>query len=303
MLRPVAPRFRVGLVGGGPWARRVHAPALAAHPEFDLVGVWTRRHDIAAELAAVHDAKPFDDVDALIGAVDVVAVAVPPTVQPDIAIAAARAGRHLVLEKPIAATLDAATAMAEDIGTAGVASVIALVLRYAPETRRSLADLAAGGPWAGGNARWLSGALLGGEFAASPWRQQHGALLDIGPHLFDLLDAGLGEIVEVCAATFSEPDLWHVICEHRNGATSSATFSMRLPIDPSVLEFDAYGDHGRRTLDPRQTSPAESYATMLDELAAMIRSGTTTHACDVRRGVHLQRIIERSRDLVGESRG
>ena len=156
-----------------------------------------------------------------------------------------------------------------------------------------------GGPWSGGNARWLSGALLGGPFAGSPWRQESGALLDIGPHLFDLLDAALGTIVEVHAATFTEPDLWHVVCAHDGGAVSTASLSMRLPIDPSVLEFDVYGSGGRLALSTRPTSPVECYGTLLDELATMIRSGATTHPCDVRRGVHLQRIIER----VGEAAG
>jgi hypothetical protein len=50
-------------------------------------------------------------------------------------------------------------------------------------------------------------------------------------------------------------------------------------------------------LIPRQTSAADSYATMLDEFCAMVRSGTTVHPCDARRGLHLQRVIERARSL------
>ena len=80
---------------------------------------------------------------------------------------------------------------------------------------------------------------------------------------------------------------------------STASLSMRLPIDPSVLEFDVYGSGGRLALSARRTPPVECYGTLLDELATMIRSGTTTHPCDVRRGVHLQRIIER----VGKAAG
>ena len=75
----MAEQLRVGLVGGGPWAQRVHAPAIAAHPDFDLAGVWTRRPAVAAELAAAHGATAFDDFAALIDAVDVVAFSVPPS--------------------------------------------------------------------------------------------------------------------------------------------------------------------------------------------------------------------------------
>ena len=178
-------------------------PSLAAHPDFDLTGVWTRRPAAAAELAAATAPTAFDDFGALIDAVDVVALSVPPAVQAELAVEAARAGRHLILEKPIAASLDGARRLADASSTAGVASIVVLTFRFAPETREWLADVAAGGPWSGGNARWLSGGLLGGEYAGSPWRQEHGAILDIGPHLFDLLDAALGPIVEVRAALFT----------------------------------------------------------------------------------------------------
>jgi predicted dehydrogenase len=291
----MAPPLRVGLVGGGPWAQRVHAPAIAAHRDFQLTGVWTRRPAAAAELAAAHGATTFEDVDALIDGVDVVAISVPPIVQPGIAEAAALAGRHVILEKPIAATLVDAERLAGAVAAAGVASLVVLTFRFAPETRRWLSDVEAGAPWSGGTARWLSGALLGGEFAGSPWRQENGALLDIGPHLFDLVDAALGTIVEIRAATFTEPDLWHVICAHAGGEVSTATLSMRLPIDPSVLEFDVYGSGGRAVLSSRRTPALPCFATLLDELAEMIRTSTTAHPCDVQRGLHLQRIIDQIR--------
>jgi predicted dehydrogenase len=295
----VEKQLRVGLVGGGPWAQHVHAPGIAAHPDFDLVGVWTRRPAAAAALAAAHGASAFDYVGALIDAVDVVAFSVPPAVQAEIAVDAARAGCHLILEKPVAASLDGARRLADAVATAGVASIVVLTFRFATETRRWLADAAANGPWSGGNARWLSGGLLGGEYAGSPWRQEHGAILDIGPHLFDLLDGALGQIVDVRAASFAQPDLWHVMCEHDGGVTSTASLSMRLPIDPSVLEFDVYGNSGRLPLTPRQTPSTECFAVVLDELAAMIGEGVTTHDCDVRRGLHLQGVIEQIRTRAG----
>ncbi len=94
--------------------------------------MWTRRPALAAELAAAHGAVAFADVDALIDAVDVVALSVPPAVQPDIAIAAARAGRHVILEKPIADSVDRAEELAEAIATAGVASVVVLTFALRP---------------------------------------------------------------------------------------------------------------------------------------------------------------------------
>jgi predicted dehydrogenase len=42
----------VGLVGTGPWAEMAHAPILTGGPETELVGIWGRRPEAAAELAA-----------------------------------------------------------------------------------------------------------------------------------------------------------------------------------------------------------------------------------------------------------
>ena len=61
-----------------------------------------------------------------------------------------------------------------------------------------MTDLAARGPLWGLDGRYLTGALLGGEFAHG-WRIQDGALADLGPHLLDLADAALGPIVSVRA--------------------------------------------------------------------------------------------------------
>ncbi|NEB81666.1 gfo/Idh/MocA family oxidoreductase, partial [Streptomyces sp. SID14478] len=44
--------LRFGLVGTGSWAARTHAPTLAAHPHTEFVGLWGRRPEAAAELAA-----------------------------------------------------------------------------------------------------------------------------------------------------------------------------------------------------------------------------------------------------------
>jgi len=90
--------LRVGLIGTGFWAATVHAPGIAAHPGTELVGVWGRDRPKGATLAAQYGAQSFSDVDGLIGAVDVVAFAVPPDVQSELAVRAARAGRALLLE-------------------------------------------------------------------------------------------------------------------------------------------------------------------------------------------------------------
>jgi predicted dehydrogenase len=68
-------------------------------------------------------------------------------------------------------------------------------------------------------------------------------------------------------------------------------------VQPTVVEVAVWGQHGYRTLGRKPGSAQESYTALLDDFAAMIASGTTTHPCDVRRGLHLQNLLEQARQL------
>jgi hypothetical protein len=124
-----------------------------------------------------------------------------------------------------------------------------------------------------------------------------GALADAGPHVVDLLDAALGPITEVVGAHRTPEDLWHLIFRHENGATSSATVSIALPVGPSVVDFSVYGTRGYRTLNRDPRGAASSYTVFLDDFVSMIATGTTTHPCDVHRGLHLQRLLGQALSL------
>jgi predicted dehydrogenase len=106
---------RFGLIGTGFWATTVHAQGIAAHPQAELVGVWGRDQVKAATLAAQHGAQPFSDVDELIAVVEAVAFAVPPDIQAEFAVRAAAAGRSLLLEKPLALTLESADRLVQAV--------------------------------------------------------------------------------------------------------------------------------------------------------------------------------------------
>ena len=290
-------KLRVGLVGGGPWARTVHAPGLAGHPDIELGGVWTRRPDAAAELAAEFATVAHPDLDELLEAVDAVALVVPPRAQAALALRAAAAGRHLILEKPVAETVDEARAVVEAMGRTGVLSSMVLTLRHAPDVRDRLAGMPSTPPGAdtAGSARWLSGALLGGPYAASPWRAERGALLDVGPHIVDLLDAALGPVTRVDWAHHEDPDLWRFGLAHTGGAHSTVTASLRLPVDPTETEFTVFGGAGRHRLAGRAWDAGASYAALLDELVAAVRGAGPPPALDAARGLRLQEILDEVR--------
>ncbi|MBO0825483.1 MAG: Gfo/Idh/MocA family oxidoreductase, partial [Actinobacteria bacterium] len=104
--------LRFGLVGTGYWAHVAHARALADSPGVTLQAVWGRNQDATAALATDVGATACADFDEFLAGVDAVAFSVPPDVQNQLAIRAAEAGRHLLLEKPIALSAEEADALA-----------------------------------------------------------------------------------------------------------------------------------------------------------------------------------------------
>lgn len=288
--------MRIGLVGAGPWASDTHAPALAAHRGVDFVGVWARRPEAVERFGA----PVYPSYPALLDAVDAVAFAVPPAVQSAMATHAAQMGKHLILDKPIAANLAEAQELAEAVDAAGVGSVVMLTRRFAPETREFLAD-AAQHHWAAGAGMWLSGAALRGQYSASPWRHDQGALFDVGPHVLDLLDAALGKITKVVLASRDRPsDTWQLVLDHAGGARSTASLSLRTPMQPSVFQVAVHGTEGFRALRERDTSATDCYAVMLDEFLAAVDGGWHGHQFDVHRGLHLQLVIEDALDALDD---
>lgn len=290
---PVDP-LRVGLVGGGPWARFVHAPGLAAHPGIELAGVWARRSEVADAFASEFGGRAYSSVDALLSDVDAVAFAVPPQVQAELAVRAAAAGKHLICEKPLAGTVADARAVVDAVERAGVHSSIVLTLRHDPDLAHWLAGLPdePADMTTVGSARWLSGALLGGPYVSSVWRAEHGALLDIGPHVIDILDAALGPVAGVGWAHLDEPDLWRFGLVHAGGAHSTVIVSLRMPIDPSELEFTVFGGAGRHRFTGRSAAAPDCYARLLDELLAAVRGDGPPPMLDAARGLRLQEIID-----------
>jgi predicted dehydrogenase len=227
---------------------------------------------------------------------------VPPDVQAELATAAARAGRHLLLDKPVALTVAAAEDLAAAVAEAGVVSQMVLTNRYGPRGRAFLAA-AEGFEVVGARCASLSGALLGDSPFSTPWRRRHGALLDVGPHLFDLLEGAVGPIEELSGR--GDPLRWvSLTCRHAGGQVSELSMSLSVPLAETVLECVLYGPSGslafRRATDPPSAAAelAEAGATLRREFAAAVTSGVPS-ALDVNRGVRLQRLIDAAARSLG----
>lgn len=252
--------LRFGLIGTGFWAETVHAAGIAAHPNAELAGVWGRDRDKAAKVAMHHGAQPFADVDELIGAVEAVAFAVPPDLQAELAVRAADAGRSLLLEKPLALSVEAAERVVE---AARAPTVVFFTNRFEPGIRAWFEDEVDSRDWDGGSVVWLASILEpGNPFGGSAWRRERGALWDLGPHALALLVPTLGPVEQV-AAVRGRGDEVHLALRHASGAASNATVSLTAPT--SMEETLFWGSGGLARM-PESVDVAGAYATALDAL-------------------------------------
>ena len=287
--------LRFGLVGTGHWARITHAPALASTDGIEFAAVWGRNADAAAGLAASYGATAHHDLTAFLADVDAVAFAVPPDVQAPIATRAASAGKHLLLEKPIAVTAADADALADAVEQARVASVVFFTARFQAAVRAWEAEVTAAGGWAGACAVWLGSAWQPGSPFNTPWRRDKGALWDLGPHVISLLWAGLGPVRSVTARA-GLADVTHLVLRHDSGVTSTATVTLGAPVSAEFSELFLWGQAGRSAVPLQAPDPVTPLRTALAELAANARSGQVRHPCDARFGrdvVHVLADAER----------
>jgi len=284
--------MRFGLAGTGYWARIAHAAALASTPGVSLAAVWGRNPDAAGTLAAEHGAAGFSDVGAFLDAVDAVAFAVPPDVQARLAVRAAEAGKHLLLEKPVALSVSDADKLADAADAAGVASVVFFTHQFNTEIRAWLADeraRGADGGWSGGVAVWLGAALQPDSPFNTPWRRDKGGLWDLGPHVVAMLWACLGPVTSVTAVA-GGTDVTHLVLRHSGGVSSAATVTLSAPPAAAGNNLFVWGEAGRSVMPAMPDDPVDALRVAALELVASAESGRP-HPLDVRFGRDVVRVL------------
>ncbi|HKO24222.1 MAG TPA: Gfo/Idh/MocA family oxidoreductase, partial [Chloroflexota bacterium] len=127
---------KVGVIGCGEIAQWMHLPFLTELPGFRVTAVCDispRVVEHVGERFGVE--RRFTDVQALLEHGDVEAVVIATPIHSDPAIAAAKAGKHVLVEKPMAFNLAEAEAMVDAAEQAGVTLMVAYMKRYDPGYR------------------------------------------------------------------------------------------------------------------------------------------------------------------------
>ncbi|MGL5811494.1 MAG: Gfo/Idh/MocA family protein [Nocardioides sp.] len=283
--------MRFGLAGTGPWARLAHGPGLRSAAGIELVGVWGRDPAKAREVAAGLSVEAYDDYPALLDEVEAMAFAVPPEIQAGLATRAARAGKHLLLDKPVAGGVPAARELAAAAGEADVASVVFFTDRFVPEVRDWFESVRVRGGWQGGWLRWFSALQAPGHpFGHQSWRFERGALWDTGPHAISTLSQTLGPVVAV-RATAGARDLVHLVFEHESGATSTASLTQFVPPEAQTYDLTLWGETGLSRMPDRISGEYDGpLRTAAEELVAAAGAGRT-HPTDVHFGARVVELL------------
>ncbi|RPJ57636.1 MAG: gfo/Idh/MocA family oxidoreductase, partial [Acidobacteria bacterium] len=129
----MAKQFGVGIVGLG-WVAGAHIGTFKMIPGVQVVGVSSRRDLDPKALEAAYGIplKPYRSYAEMLAdpSVDVVDICTPHPLHPEQAIAAARAGKHLIIEKPISLTFEDARRVREAVRTAGVKTCVCFECRF-----------------------------------------------------------------------------------------------------------------------------------------------------------------------------
>ncbi|HEY9483742.1 MAG TPA: Gfo/Idh/MocA family oxidoreductase [Micromonosporaceae bacterium] len=281
--------IRVGLVGAGPWAGMFHAPMLANAPGLMLSAVWAPRREAAEHLAQRYGAAAAATFDDLLERCDAVAFSVPPDVQATLAPLAARAGRHMLLEKPLARTVDDADAIAAAADAAGVATQLMLTYRFTNAGARVP-------PRAGRCARPVRPHDLDrrrrvGRLAVcdsvAPGRRRGAARPR--PPVLDLAEAAGGPVTEVRAA--ERGGVVTITTMHAGGTVGQIALSGTTPGAHGPLKAEAVTETGRFILADAIPGPLDDVQRAIaDEFARTVR-GEFTQQIDAHHGVRIQRML------------
>jgi 1,5-anhydro-D-fructose reductase (1,5-anhydro-D-mannitol-forming) len=264
------------------------APAIDAAAGSTLAAVVSRDAGRAQAFAAKHGAAAaYDDVDAMLAdpAVDVVYVASPNALHREHTLKAAAAGKHVLVEKPMALTVEHCQAMIDACASAGVKLGVGFHLRTHPGHRRVRALVAAGelGEIALTTANWGRGTR--GQTKPPPradlqawWDDPAmvgaGAFMATGVHCADIMRYVLGrEVTQVTALSDATPDapleeLLVMSLRFDDGSLGTVMTGRRTP-DYQGNDVVVYGSEGKAGVH-------EGIGMVLDGTLDITTSGTET---------------------------
>ncbi len=250
--------IRWGIIGCGDVAEKKGGPALYRAAGSELTAVMRRDRAKAEDFARRHGARrAYDRVEDLLAdeEVDAVYIATPPNLHKEQTLQAAAAGKHVLVEKPMALNAGECDAMIAACARAGVHLHVAYYRRFWPkfvEARRLIRE---------GYIGHVLGARLqmcalsgGGGWRVDPAISGGGHFVDVGSHRLDMLLHLLGDVAEVTGyvdnLVGSHPAENDVVLSLRMASRVVVSAGFHFHTHPSRDVLEIYGTGGTLSLDP-----------------------------------------------------
>lgn len=263
----------VGIIGTGGWGA-MHARTYAATPGVVIRAVADIDVARAQALAAPYGAKAYGGYDALLGdpEVEAVSIVTPDFAHEDITLAAARAGKHILAEKPLAMSVGACERILAEAERAGVHLMVDFHARWSPPLCKMYEAIRQGEI---GTPRHLYYRLNDRIFVPTEmlsWAGRSTVLWFIGSHSIDTIRWLLGE--EVCrvygvarsdvlrARGIDTPDFYFSTLEFPSGAVAVIENSWILPnAAPNLVDVkcELVGTRGALYMDATHNRALEKY--------------------------------------------
>jgi len=278
---------RFGVVGTGYWASEVHLPGLLRTDGADVAGLWGRTPSQVEKIAEKYRIRPFSRLSDMLAEVDAVSIAIQPQAQREIAVAAAQAGKHLILEKPLALTVEDAQAVEAVVKKAGVASLVFFIRRFVPEIAATI-EAERGAGWKHGLVRVHSSVMItDSPYRDSRWRQEPGAALwDIGPHILAVLIPLLGDVSSIEASWGPDRKVF-IKTVHRNRASAQISLTLHAQANDIVNDY-RFTLPGRELVLPNpELQRPNVFSRAASQLIAQVASGQLRTECDVALGARI----------------
>ncbi|HDN79256.1 MAG TPA: Gfo/Idh/MocA family oxidoreductase [Chloroflexi bacterium] len=268
--------LRVGLIGCGNIGLRGHLPVYARIPEAELVAVCDIVEERVQEAARLSGATPYTDYRELLEREDIqmVDICLPTDLHSRAAIDAIEAGKHVLCEKPMAHTLEAAEAMIKAVRRNGVKLMIGQVRRFDHRYAAIKAQIDAGDVGEPVFIRRAERQFLPFPPEAWHWNPKRGGgvILDIGVHITDMFRWFFGEDpTEVYAVARSVRenariagsfDHAMITCKFPGGKVGFAEISWAYPQGfggALYAHLDIVGTEGKISYSEKDTNPMLIY--------------------------------------------
>ncbi|HEU5014194.1 MAG TPA: Gfo/Idh/MocA family oxidoreductase [Roseiflexaceae bacterium] len=257
--------MKVGIAGAG-FMGTAHAAGWAA-TDATIAGFLTDRSGSAQKLASQYGARVYPGYDALLADVDVVDICTPTHTHAELALMAAKAGKHIVCEKPLARTVAEAQQVVAACAQAGVTLLVAHVLRFSPEYALAKARVDANEIGRPAALRLARGSYQP-QKPAGNWfldeEKSGGIMLDFMIHDLDYARWIAGEVESVFAKSIGTTapgapvDHAMALLKHRSGAMTHVAASWAYPPPTFRTSLEIAGDAGLIAFTSPSTEPIEA---------------------------------------------